>query len=108
MNDSINGSQNIGLNAVPKWRIFAYLAIYFAIIGGSAILDQYENPSYSIWKSFLLFSIFFSVPPAYFIWLNKFTNKDYALKYLPVVMRSWYVVMAIQIILFVVKQLAEK
>ena len=100
--------QKVGLEAIPKWRIIMYLSIYFFIIGGSTIWNQYEKPEFPIWKSFLIFTVFFSVPPFFVKFANKFTDKEYALKHLPVVMRYWYIVMVIQIILFVAKLLAGK
>jgi len=96
------------LEAVPKWRLYTYLTIYFGILAGTLSWNQLQNPEFPIWKAFLIFSIFFSIPPAFFIWVNKFTNKEYALKHGPAVFRLWYIVMGIQILLLVLKLVTSK
>jgi len=106
MNDPIQ-TQKVGLEAIPKWRIVMYLTIYLFIIGGFTVWNQYQQPDFPIWKSFLIFTIFFSLPPLVFKWINKSTDKDYALKHLPTVMRFWYIVTAIQVAIFILGLTAE-
>lgn len=108
MQISNSGNPSVGLDAVPKWRIYLYLAVYAVGLGGIFIWHQYEHPEFSIWKKVMGFTIAYSIPLIFFKYLNKFSNKEYALKHLPAVLRAWYVVMAIQIMFFVAKLLAEK
>jgi hypothetical protein len=108
MNDAKSGDPSVGLDAVPRWRIYLYLAVYATCLGGIFIWHQYEHPEFSIWKTMLGFAVAYSIPPVFFIWVNRFTNRDYALKHGPVVFKAWLVVMGIQILWFVAKLLTDK
>lgn len=108
MNDVTRGNQNIGLDAVPKWRIYLYLAVYAIGLGGILVWHQSEHPEFSIWKKMLVFAIAYSIPPVFFVWVDRFTDRDYALKHGPAVFKAWSVVLAIQILWFIAKLLSDK
>jgi hypothetical protein len=59
-----------GLEAVPRWRLFTYLGIYFGILAGTLAWNQLQNPAFPLWKTFLIFSIAYSLPPVFFMWAH--------------------------------------
>ncbi len=95
-------SEPSNLRSIPKWRLFLYLTILFFGIGGPLLYFQFQHPETPLWRTFISFVIgFTSLPILVFLIDRLVTKRDFASKYLPVIMRLWYVVIAIQILLFI-------